>query len=164
MHGFLIARRTETIFTTKTLHENWPHLDVIIQRTIKTSACSGNPNWVDLLADMIDLLADMIDLLADMIDFLADMIDLLADKIDPRISWNMANARNVRLYYPYWHYTNLSIFRYWSQHTTFTSYIMVTWLPKSGRDENAWMTSSVQQTTDILYLSRKSKSMAKTFY
>ena len=26
--------------------------------------------------------------------------------------WRRANARNVRLYYPYWHYTNLFIFRF----------------------------------------------------
>ena len=28
-----------------------------------------------------------------------------------------ANARNVRLYYPYWQYTNLFIFRFVSLHT-----------------------------------------------
>ena len=39
--------------------------------------------------------------------------------------WRRANARNVRLYYPYWQYTDLFIFRFnWistlpTQHTTF---------------------------------------------
>ena len=35
---------------------------------------------------------------------------------NPVSLWQRANTRNVRLYYPYWQYTNLFIFRFVSEH------------------------------------------------